>query len=137
MLDAVSGEVAEQRHDHCLVGVYGKETDSWIGLACSQDKPGVNVIPTQLIEAIFLFLLSAVLIYLAFKKRYKYTFVVYSVSYSIYRFVIEFFRDDPRGEFLKNLSPSQIWCAIIFMCTGVIIWALNKFAFNQKLDEQK
>ena len=93
---------------------YGRHTDSWIGLPCSQKAPGVNVIPTQLIEAIYLFILAGVLIYLAFKKEFRYNSVVYALSYGIFRFVIEFFRDDDRGVSFF-LSPSQVWCILLII----------------------
>lgn len=112
---------------------YGKVTDSWIGV----EFPGVpgKRIPTQLIEAIFLAILTAILLYLAFKKDFKYTFIVYLGSYSIFRFIIEFFRDDERGV-NGTLSPSQIWCIVLFVFCIPLYFILRQL-FKEKENEKK
>lgn len=90
---------------------YGVETDSWIGV----NFPGIGKrVPTQLIEAILLFVLAITMIVLLVKFEFKYNFVVYALSYGIIRFVIEFFRDDPRGVSFF-LSPSQVWSIILIL----------------------
>ena len=107
---------------------YGVKTDSFIGI----DFPDIGKrVPTQLIESIFLFILCALLIYLAFKKHYKYSFVIYAISYSVFRFIIEFFRDDPRGGFIGPFSPSQIWCLIILIGVYPLILVINRIFKNQ------
>lgn len=90
---------------------YGKPTDSWIGI----DLPGHGkVIPTQLFEAVFLLILFVVMLVLLLKKDFKYNFVVYMCSYGVFRYINEFFRNDPRGVAF-DLSPSQIWCIILVL----------------------
>lgn len=113
---------------------YGKETDSWIGLPCAHPKPGINVIPTQLIEAIFLLILFGVMLFLLLKFNFKYNLVVYTFGYSIFRFIIEFFRDDPRGVAFA-LSPSQIFCIVLFVLGIPLIFLLKKI--NTKKYEEK
>jgi len=107
---------------------YGKITDSWIGVTF-QNVEGKRI-PTQLIEAIFLFLLTAVLLIFAFKNITKYTMIIYIMSYAIFRFVIEFFRDDPRGVAFA-LSPSQIWCIVLFVLSIPCIFIFRKFIFSK------
>lgn len=99
---------------------YGKETDKWFGILF----PGFEhkVIPTQLFEMFFLIVLAAVLLFLAFKWNLKYTLPIYLISYPLFRFIIEFFRDDERGQF-GPLSPSQYWSIILFV-VGVTLLAL-------------
>lgn len=110
---------------------YGKETNSWIGIDFPNDGLG-KVIPTQLIEAIFLFLLTAVMIILLFIKDFKYNFLVYLGSYSVFRFIIEFYRGDERGVALA-LSPSQIWCIVIVLGLVPLFFLLKKtFNCNEK-----
>ena len=49
---------------------------------------------------------------------------MYLVSYGIFRFLIEFLRDDERGAFIGNLSPSQFWSVLMHvtkMIYGIII----------------
>lgn len=97
---------------------YGVETDLFFGV----HFPNVEgiVVPTNLFEAIFLFLLSGILIYLAFKKDSVYTFPIYLLAYGVWRFFIEFFRGDERGTFIiPFLSPSQFW-SILLVIGGII-----------------
>lgn len=99
---------------------YGKETDKWYGVLF----PGFahKVIPTQFFEMIFLFILAAVLLVLAFKWNSKFTLPIYLISYGIFRFFIEFARGDERGQF-GILSPSQYW-SILLIVSGLIILIL-------------
>ena len=108
---------------------YGKETDSFLGMKFP-DLPN-KVYPTQLFEAIFLFLLAAVLFYLAFKKEFKYNLSVYLISYGIFRFLIEFIRGDDRGAFILSLSPSQ-WFSIIAFIIGILLIYLIPKKFIKK-----
>lgn len=106
---------------------YGKITDSPIGVVF----PTVGVekrLPTQLIEAGFLFILSAILIVFAFKNITKYTMIIYIISYTIFRFIIEFYRDDPRGVVFA-LSPSQIICIVLFAISIPMIFIFKKWVF--------
>ena len=99
---------------------YGRETTSWIGVKF----PGMEskVIPTNLMEAIFMIILAIVLLFIALKKG-KYSLPMYLFSYSIWRFVIEFYRGDHRGELIKGLSPSQFWSIILFIIgIGYVIY---------------
>lgn len=73
------------------------------------------LIATQPISAIFLFLLSAALIFLFYywKTRPQGSlFFVYLLFYTLFRFFIEFFRGDPRGGALF-ISTSQLLSIII------------------------
>lgn len=100
---------------------YGVETNSWLGMQFPHlPNP---VYPTQLFEAIFLFLLFAVLFFLAYQRNNIYTMPVYLISYGVWRFLIEFIRGDDRGAFFLNLSPSQ-WFAIISIIFGVTLTVL-------------
>lgn len=106
---------------------YGKPTDSWIGI----DLPGHGkVIPTQLFEAAFLLILFVIMLVLLLRKDFKYNFVVYMSTYSVFRYINEFFRDDPRGVAF-SLSPSQIWCIIL------LIFATPTFFFLKWLYEKE
>ncbi|MCQ2087188.1 MAG: prolipoprotein diacylglyceryl transferase [Bacilli bacterium] len=122
----------------CLLAgcCYGAESHSWVAI----DFPGLGErLPTQLFEAIFLFVLSGVLIYLIFKTKFKWTLHLYLASYSIFRFIIEFFRDDAaRGGTLFGLYPSQVICIVVWIVFVPSLWALKKFVFYPiPEDEQK
>ena len=96
---------------------YGIETDKWYGILFPDHLH--KVIPTQLLEAGFLFILGIVLLVLAFKKRSKYNLPIYFLSYGLFRFLIEFIRGDERGQ-LRFLSPSQYW-SIILIAAGIAL----------------
>lgn len=111
---------------------YGKATDSWIGLPCAAPygvQLDINVYPTQLFEMGFLIVLAVIMSVLYFKFKFNYNFSVYLVSYGIWRFLIEFLRDDYRGTFIgSTLSPSQIWSlAMIVLAVGYFF--LQKYLF--------
>lgn len=90
---------------------------------------GVLRYPTQLIEAIFLFILAAVMILMIIKNK-KVNSVIYFGCYGIFRFALEFLRDDYRGSIgAQNLSPSQV-LSILSLTIAVVMLALiliNKF----------
>ena len=114
---------------------YGVPTESVIGIIFPALNDGIKRIPTQLIEAIFLLLLGTILCVLAFKKDFKYSVIIYLFSYTIFRFVIEFYRGDNRGGNVNcPLSPSQIICIILFALTIPLIFILNKYVFKVKED---
>ena len=92
-----------------------------------------SYLPIQLFEMGFLFLLAAVLGFLAFKRITRYTFIVYMLSYGIFRFVIEFFRGDERGQ-LMGLSPSQYWCILLVVGTIPLYFLLKNKLFKEKED---
>lgn len=101
----------------CFFGgcCYGIEVE-W-GLPCNAGSTH-NVMPTQLFEMAFLLILAAVMAFLYFKYKFNYNFAVYPIAYGIFRFIIEFFRDDVRGQFIGAVSPSQFW-SIIMVILGI------------------
>ena len=111
----------------------GVETDMWFGV----QFPGETVkeVPTQLFEAIFLFLISAVMIVLYFKFHFKYNMTVYLIGYGIWRFLIEFVRDDDRGAFIPGLTPSQFW-SILMVIGGVAFFFIYRY-FDKKIENRK
>lgn len=90
------------------------------------DFPGIGkVLPTQLYEASFLLLLTAILLYFVFSNKLSgFNLTLYALAYSIFRFVIEFFRGDERGAFLGALSPSQVQ-SIILLTVGIGLLVLR------------
>ena len=84
--------------------------------------------PTQLFEAIFLFILFGVFTYLFFKgkSKGKYNLEIYLISYGVFRFLIEYVRADYRGTFLSIMSPSQFW-SVLMIVLGVALLILPKY----------
>ena len=112
---------------------YGKTTNTFLDIYFP--SLGRAVLPTQLFEAIFLFILGGILFYLLLKKDFKYTFIVYLSAYAIWRFTIEFFRDDPRGGFIPFLSPSQFWSILILLLIIPLYIFLKKKVFTRENNE--
>lgn len=95
---------------------YGVETDSAFGVQFP--KLPHPVLPTQLYESIFLFVLLGVCLFLLLKFGFRHNMSVYLIAYGIFRFVIEFWRDDERGELIGSISPSQFW-SIVMVVLGI------------------
>ena len=112
---------------------HGKITDAWYGIY--NVEVGAKTVPIQLFESIFLFVLTATMIVLFFKFHFKYNLSVYLVSYGIWRFVIEFFRADFRGNFIGGISPSQFW-SIIMVLAGVAFFFIYRKFDNRFFKEE-
>ena len=110
---------------------HGAETDAWYGIWMYTAEFGhAKVVPTQLFECIFLFALGGVMTLLLFKFKFKYNFGLYAVAYGVWRFIIEFVRDDHRGSFLGALTPSQFW-SIIMVILGIGYFFLAKYLLSR------
>jgi phosphatidylglycerol:prolipoprotein diacylglycerol transferase len=108
---------------------YGRSTSSWLGIKFPPNSLagllGEKVIPTQLISSFFLLVIFFILLTIrrqAFRGRIVFS---YFILYGIFRFIIEFFRGDPRG-FVGMLSFSQIM-ALIMACIGLFFYSRYKF----------
>lgn len=112
---------------------YGRETDSFIGIAFSQSDyapNGVKMIPTQLFSSAGMFLIAGILFWYASKERPKVKVgALYLILYSIGRFTIEFFRNDHRGA-VGIFSTSQ------FISFFALILGLILFFQKQKSEEK-
>lgn len=109
---------------------YGSHTDCFTGIIFPNLKSDlIPRHPTQLYEAFacmfFFFLLLIIEKRIA---RWKGAlFVAYIYLYSSWRFMIEFIRDDNRGEFLFGLSPSQNISLIgILFATCLLVYVTKK-----------
>ncbi len=104
---------------------YGIHTTSCIGITFTDPVAPASammqpLVPTQLVSAAFLICAGLILVPLALKSKLTgITFSVSAVIYSIFRFIIEFWRDDPRMFFLR-LSDGQVF-SIVYFLVGVII----------------
>jgi phosphatidylglycerol:prolipoprotein diacylglycerol transferase len=86
---------------------------------------GVKIQPTQIYSSLGDFLIAAVLLYFASKPRRDGRVAgLYMILYSIGRFLVEFLRDDPRGN-VAFLSTSQFIC-IFILISGIIVYSKQK-----------
>jgi len=113
---------------------YGMECESPISIvfpAGGVAPAGVPLLPTQLMEAGFLFLLTILLVVLLKKKKpFGTVSGWYMVLYGVWRFAIEFFRRDERG-FVGALSTSQFISIFIFL-GGVALLVLVRTGVLKK-----
>ncbi len=110
----------------CFLGgcCHGIATDAWYGIAfpegAAEAPAGIPVIPTQLISSALNLINAAVLLiaYRRFKQK-GCTSALYMINYGTGRFLIEFIRDDYRGN-IGFLSTSQ-FISVFVILLGVIL----------------
>ncbi len=79
----------------------------------------IKLHPTQIYEAAATLLIFVILLFVYRKRQFHgQVIIVYAILYAIARFIIEYWRDDPRGEFF-DLSTSQFIAVVLFI--GAII----------------
>ena len=112
---------------------YGRETASFIGVTFPEGglaPAGIKLIPTQLIEAVIdIFILIAVIIVLNKEKLRVYALPFYIITYSIMRFILEFFRGDPDRGFIGILSVSQ--CISILLIVISVVYIVKQKSLNK------
>ncbi|MBQ6550995.1 MAG: prolipoprotein diacylglyceryl transferase [Lachnospiraceae bacterium] len=116
----------------CLMAgcCYGKvvPTGAWYGMVfpeTSSAPAGIALYPTQLMSAIGNLLLCIFLILMTNRVKYRgHVVCLYMICYSVGRFLIEYLRNDPRGN-VGIFSTSQ-FIAIITFTAGVILWFVFK-----------
>jgi phosphatidylglycerol---prolipoprotein diacylglyceryl transferase len=99
---------------------WGTPTTSWIGVQFTErahELTGVpidvHLHPTQLYESLTMLVITCLLFLVHSKKQFQgQVILTYLALYSVARFFIEFFRDDPRGG-LFGLSTSQLISAFL------------------------
>lgn len=115
---------------------WGKPTDWWWGVHFTEKgneytgvpiAENVHLHPTQLIESFTMLAVFGLLVWLHRNKKFDgQVLIAYGIIYAIFRFLIEFIRDDPRGDLMgltsaTGLSTSQLvsllvaGASIIFM----------------------
>ncbi len=114
----------------CCYGAVIPENSPWkfLGIYWGKDPGGLANgtlrYATQPIEAGFLFILAAVMIYFIIKDK-RINTIVYFAAYGIFRFLLEFLRGDKRGSFFgSSLQPSQI-TSIFSVVIALILLALK------------
>jgi len=108
---------------------YGRETDSFLGVKFPELPNPVHA--TQLYEATFLFILFAVMTFLLLKYGFKHNMSIYLIAYGIFRFAIEYVRDDDRGQLVAGISPSQFWSIGMVLIGIALFILLDKFVYKK------
>ncbi|MBS1489836.1 MAG: prolipoprotein diacylglyceryl transferase [Bacteroidetes bacterium] len=102
---------------------YGKPTSSWAGVVfsdptCQAQPLNTPLHPTQLYEAIFIFFILLVLLFIIRNKKFDgQAFLSYLILYAATRGVIEIFRGDIQRGFVINgiLSISQFISLVLII----------------------
>ena len=114
---------------------YGKETSSWIGVVFQRSRiapTGVRLIPVQLFEAAFDFVLCCVIIEVCRREKYRAKALkIYLLLYAAFRFGIEFFRGDAIRGVMFGLSTSQ-WISLAVII-GIGILSAEEYRKSKKL----
>lgn len=111
---------------------HGVPTDAWFGILMHGDQGYIKYVPTQLFEAVFLFILFG-LLYLNAKDGKRYNLPLYMAIYGTWRFIIEYMRGDYRGSVGLPVTPSQL-IAILMVVGAVGVFILEKKVCD-RLDE--
>jgi phosphatidylglycerol---prolipoprotein diacylglyceryl transferase len=99
---------------------------------------GIDLHPTQLYEAGATLLIFLLLLFLSRRKRFNGQLILtYGLLYGMVRFVVEIFRDDPRGDVagltsLTGLSTSQMVSLIVFAVSLLLFTLLYRRSNTDK-----
>ncbi len=109
---------------------YGRSTTSCLGVTFTNPDSLAPVFmplfPTQLFESAGDFLLLGLLWWVGRKAASRGLLtILYLIGYGCVRFVVEFFRNDVRGQFFMGLSPSQ-WGSLLIIFSGIIVWIVSR-----------
>lgn len=115
---------------------YGRPTDSFLGVVFSNPADpntptGVPLLPTQLFESGYCLLIFLVLLLLNRRAVRGRNVIFYLISYSVCRFVNEFFRADAARGFLLGMSTSQL-ISVLLIVASLILWILLRRGFFAK-----
>ena len=110
-------------------GLYGKVTNSVFGINYPVNDVWQPRFPTQLYEAAFCFIAFGLMLLLIFKTDKRgFLIAIYAASYSVFRFLVEFLRDDYRGGADIGISPSQVQSIVLilvaaaYVCLKIFWW---------------
>lgn len=129
---------------------WGKPTDLWWGVHFTEagheytgvpmygpDGSELFLYPTQLIESFTMLAVFGLLIWLHHRKKFDgQVLIAYGIIYAIFRFCIEFIRDDPRGDLfglttLTGLSTSQL-VSLVVAAAAIIFMAMRLRTVSKK-----
>ncbi len=117
----------------CFLGgcCYGKHTDSFLGMY--YPDAGTTVYPTQLYEAVFLFICFIIFFFFTKKNHTE----KYLISYGTFRFFLEYLRGDDRGASpFGFLTPSQ-FLSLVMIIGGIVCIFVRKKLYEKELSMQK
>lgn len=87
---------------------------------------GIKLFPVQIVEAVLLFIISGIILYLQLKYKWEYAIETYLVLYAIIRFGLEYLRYDSNRGFWGLLSTSQWISIFMILIAGLMIYCTNQ-----------
>ena len=60
---------------------------------------------------------------------------VYLVAYGIFRFFLEYLRDDHRGALVGSISPSQFW-SVLMVVAGVMVFFIVRSIYRKAAKDE-
>ena len=122
-------------HGFGRIGCYGKVTDSIFGINYPVNGVWQPRYPTQLYEAAFCFIAFGIMVFLILKTEKRGLLIaLYAASYSVFRFLVEFLRDDYRGGADIGLSPSQVQSIVLIILAAVYV-CLKIFWWDRRTEK--
>ena len=105
---------------------YGRPTDSWLGVTFTDINSiaplGVSLYPTQIFESIMEFSIFLILISVRPKIKFKgQLFIMWMTLYAAGRFIMEFFRGDPRGFIIPDTVSTSQGIAVAVFTVGLFL----------------
>lgn len=105
---------------------YGRPTDSWLGITFTDPNAiaplGVSLYPTQIFGSIMEFSIFLILISVRPHIKFKgQLFIMWMMLYAAGRFVIEFFRGDPRGFIIPETASTSQGIAVAVFAVGLFM----------------
>jgi phosphatidylglycerol---prolipoprotein diacylglyceryl transferase len=83
--------------------------------------------PVQLYEAGLMLVIFLILVWLyKYRKFSGQQFCLYLFCYALVRFVLEYFRDDPRGGVLNGLLSTSQLISILMLALSIVLFVLRK-----------
>ncbi len=87
---------------------------------------GISLFPVQLLEAVLLFIIFILLLYIRRTVRFQYMVEAYLLLYGVVRFFLEFLRNDEIRGYLWLLSTSQ-WLSLLLIAAALLsLFVKNK-----------
>lgn len=110
--------------------LYGRPTDSWIGIIFPEGGGLMPRHPSQLYEAVFEGLILVIILWMMKKRVQIYGIIsaAFVGGYGFFRFCIEFFRepDSQLGLYFGYFSMGQILCFLMILLSVVLLVAAKK-----------
>jgi len=113
---------------------YGRVTSSWLGLVFPT-VDSFSRYPTQLFSSFLNLILFLILIWLYPRRRFPgQVFIVYLIGYSVYRFIVEYFRESLI--MVGPISLGQVY-TLGLLAAGIALyfWQKSHFEKDREIDQ--